>query len=315
MKRVLIDTDIGSDIDDALALLLAIHLKDVEILGITTVYGPTELRAKIARKIVAAAGLNTPVAAGDSEPMLSLMPVWTAGTEGEGILTKDEIEAPLSEFNVSDDAKNLIVDQVMAHPKEVTLVALGALTNVANALQSSPQLVDSLKEIVFMGGGLTYPQSLPTTLVDGQTYRARHSHNILCDMAAARVVFQSGVPMRVVTNDATCRYWLEGRAIERFRQAKIPHVRIVGRMLDVWLRYRSALFDEPIRGTCPHDCFAMAVAVSRVSYKSALGVLNVEPDDASTEFVLMKESHLELVFAEDGDAFLSWLGECLHTPD
>ncbi len=315
MKRVLIDTDIGSDIDDALALLLAIHLKDVEILGITTVYGPTELRAKIARKIVAAAGLNTPVAAGASEPMLSLMPVWTAGTEGEGILTKDEIEAPLDMFNVIDDATSLIMDQVMTHPKEVTLVALGALTNVAKALESSPHLIDDLKEIVFMGGGLTYPQSLPPTLFSGQSYRARHSHNILCDMAAASRVLQSGVPMRVVTNDATCRYWLEGHAIDRFRQTKVPHVRLVGRMLDVWLRYRSALFSEPIAGTCPHDCFAMAVAVNRVPYKSASGVLNVEPDDASTEFLLKKESHLEIVFAEDGDAFLPWLGERLHTPD
>jgi len=313
MKHIIIDTDIGSDIDDALALLLATQIRDIDILGITAVYGPTDLRAKIARKLMSAAGLNTPIAAGASEPMLSPMPIWTAGTEGEGILTKDEIETPLGKLNISSDATGLIVSRARAHPKEVTLVALGALTNVAKALAAEPRLVDNLKEVVFTGGGLTYPQGVPATLLSGQSYHARHSHNVLCDIIAARRVFQSGVRMRIVTNDATCRYWLEGRVIERFHQAKVPHVRLVGTMLDIWLRYRSALFGEPVKGTCPHDCLTMAVAVNRVLYKSARGVLSVDYDDGSTEFKLQDESPLELVFAEDGDSFLPWLGDRLHT--
>lgn len=311
MKRIFIDTDIGSDIDDALALLLALHLDDVEILGITTVYGPTDIRAKIVHKIVSAAGMDIPVAAGEGEPMGSLMPVWVAGTEGQGVLTEDEMDAPLDDLGIDTEATSLLSSQVLNHSGEVTLVALGALTNVARALVKEPLLLKSLHELVFMGGGLTYPKNPPTTLKEGEYYRAKHTHNVLCDMIAAREVLRSGIPMRLVTNDATCSCWLEGPGIDCFREAKTPPIQIVGRMLDIWLAYRSNLFGEPITGTCPHDALTLAAAVGRVQHKSARGDLTIDID-ASTEFHLNDDSFLELIIAVDEEKFLPWLSERLH---
>ncbi|MFX1253481.1 MAG: nucleoside hydrolase, partial [Promethearchaeota archaeon] len=275
MKRIFIDTDIGSDIDDALALLLALHLADVEILGINTVYGPTELRAKIAHKVVSAAGQNIPIAAGESEPRYSPIPVWVAGTEGVGVLTENETKAPLANFGISTDPVKLLTTQALTYPGEVTLVALGALTNVARALEEEPQLVSALREIVFMGAGLTYPKPIefPMTLDKNEIYHAGPSHNIRCDVIAARQVLASSIPKRIVTNDATTRLWLEGSGIERFRTANAPHIQLVGQMLDIWLEYRSNIFHQPIRGTCPHDPFTLAVAVDRVQYESVRGVL------------------------------------------
>ncbi|MFX0093734.1 MAG: nucleoside hydrolase [Candidatus Hodarchaeota archaeon] len=316
MKRIFIDTDIGSDIDDALALLLALHLKDVKILGINTVYGPTDIRAKIAHKIISTAKRTIPVAAGESEPIFSPLPVWVAGTEGVGILTETEAKAPLGDFNISNDPVKLLTSQVLAHSGEVILLALGALTNVAKALKEEPQLIGALSEIVFMGGGLTYPDRIefPLTLHKDEIYHAHPSHNIRCDVIAARQVLQSGIPMRIVTNDATTRLWLEGSGIELFQTTKTPHVQLVGQMLDIWLDYRSNIFHQPIHGTCPHDPFTLAVAVGRVEYESVRGVLTVQ-DDSSTDFHIDDNSPVELIIAGKEEKFLSWLSERLHIPE
>jgi purine nucleosidase len=114
------DTDIGSDIDDALALLLLLHLQGVSLLGVTTVYGNVLLRAKIARRIIQAAGKDVPVVVGTGVPMDSPFPVWHTGEEGMGLITYDDIEAPPSKFNLGDNAPAFLVDQVMPRPGQVT---------------------------------------------------------------------------------------------------------------------------------------------------------------------------------------------------
>ena len=176
-------------------------------------------------------------------------------------------------------------------------------------------VMKALKEVVFMGGGLTYPKPPPESLVEREVYRSRHSHNILCDMAAARQVLNSGVPMRIVTNDVTSQFWLEGAGIERFKDATLPHAKIVGQMLDVWLEYRSNLFNNPIKGTCPHDAFTLAVALNRVEYSSYRGTLDVDYDDAGILFQFDGSSEVELVISERRDQFLSWLIQHLHEPE
>jgi inosine-uridine nucleoside N-ribohydrolase len=133
-------------------------------------------------------------------------------------------------------------------------------------------------------------------------------------MAAAQQVLASGLPMRIVTNDATCQLWLEGTGITRFQTTTLPHVKIVGQMLDVWLRYRSKIFNQKIKGTCPHDAFTLAVALNRVQYSSCNGVLEVDTDDAGTTFKLSAGSPIELVVSESGNQFMPWFIKHLHEP-
>ncbi len=310
MVFLVIDTDIGSDIDDALALLLAFHLTDVNILGITTVYGDSALRAKIACKIVQAAGLDIPIAAGIEEPQGSPLPIWYAGTEGQGVLTPEEVKAPLSDFSINDNAVDLLIETVLAQPGKVTVVALGALTNIAQAIDVEPRFATALGELVFMGGSIVFPGEWPASLELSKAYCAGPSHNIRCDVVAARKVLAAGVPMRIVTNDATRHYWLDGPPIERFRTASHPAVRIVGDMLEIWLEYRSQAFGRPIRGTCPHDPLTLAVACHRVKYESVRGTFKIF-DDGDTEFQSSNDSHLEFVVREHGNRFLPWLIERL----
>ena len=138
--KILFDTDIGSDIDDALALLLLLHLPQVELLGVTTVYGQVDIRAKVARRILDSAGVAVPVVMGESQPIHSPMPVWHAGTEGRGVLTAEDVAAPLERFNMSDGADEFIIEMIDANPGEVIIASLGALTNIARAVRHRPDI-------------------------------------------------------------------------------------------------------------------------------------------------------------------------------
>ena len=162
-KRILLDTDIGSDIDDALALLLLLHMQDVELLGVTTVYGNVELRAKIAKRILQAAGVNVPVVVGEPNPLASPEPIWHAGVEGVGLLSAAEIDAPISEFDVQYDAPAFIARQAMSSPEKITIVAIGALTNIAEALEREPGLSGTVDRLVLMGAGVTFREPVPTS--------------------------------------------------------------------------------------------------------------------------------------------------------
>ncbi len=310
MFPLVIDTDIGSDIDDALALLLAFHIAGVKILGITTVYGDSALRAKIAYKLVQATGKDIPIAAGIDQPLGSSFPIWFSGKEGEGVLTQEEVKAPLSDFGIGDNAVDFLIETVLSQPGEITLVALGALTNIAQAIDTEPRFAKSLRELVFMGGSIVYPGKWPSILVPGEVYWAGPSHNIRCDVEAARKVLSAGFPTRVVTNDATRHYWLEGPPIERFKITPHPAPNLVGLMLEKWLEYRSHAFGKPIRGTCPHDPLTVAVACNRVKYESVRGTFKVL-DDGDSEFQTSNTSHLEFIVGEKGNQFLPWLIERL----
>jgi hypothetical protein len=93
------------------------------------------------------------------------------------------------------------------------------------------------------------------------------------------------------------------------------HAKIVGQMLDVWLEYRTNLFNSTIKGTCPHDAFTLPVVLNRVRYSSYRGTLDVDCDDAGTLFQVDNNSILELVVSERSNQFLPWLAQQLHEPE
>ena len=314
--KILFDTDISSDIDDALALLLILHLRDVDLLGVTTVYGNVALRAKVAREILRADGRSAPVRAGVGIPMQSQFPIWHSGTEGIEILDEEQVKAPLRRFGVGEDAAGFLVDQVQNHPGEITLISLGALTNVAHAMQADPRFATSLKRLVFMGAGVTYDKPMPVPLVTETEYFARASHNVRCDSEAAQRVFASEVQITVLTNDVTSRLWWDGEAVQLFCQSRTPAaVRCVAKLLKVWLEYRSELFGEPITGTCPHDALTVAEAVKPGCFVDyTRGWIKVLPDGATTFTVDPNGPHQAGVDVNAGN-FFDWFNPRMLLPE
>lgn len=176
MPTVILDTDIGSDVDDALALGMLLGADEVDLLGITTVYGDTQLRAKIATHLCSIAERKIPVFAGDSAP-LSGDQVWLSGLEGQGIEN-------LHIHNVSPySGVDFLVHAVNARPRQVDLMAIGPLTNIARAIYSSKEFSQNIKQLWIMGGDFS---------------ESKIEHNFKCDTIAAKAVLESNIPIKIL---------------------------------------------------------------------------------------------------------------------
>jgi purine nucleosidase len=207
IRRVILDTDIGTNPDDYLALALVLASPELELLAVTTAYGDVAVRARIALKLLRLRGLHgLPVAMGADRPLLRQRPVYWAGHEGQGLLEPaDEALQPSKQHAV-----DLIVEAVTAHPREITLVAIGPLTNVALAFLREPRLAGSLAGLVVMGGvvGGAHALHLPWT-----------EHNFRSDPEAAQIVLSAGAPVTIVPLDITTQLRIRPHDLERIRAA------------------------------------------------------------------------------------------------
>lgn len=306
--KLVVDTDIGSDIDDALALLLLLHLADAELVGLTTVYGKVDLRARIARGILEVADRQVPVIVGEGQPMRPAFPVWHTGLEGVGLLNEADLAASHPTLDISENAPAFIVENVLRCPSEVTLIALGAMTNVARALEVEPRITHLLDRLVFMGAGITYADPVPARIVAGAIYESKRSHNVGCDVEAARRVFASGIPIQVLTNDVTTRLWWDGPSVQNLIAAtEPPESAAVGKLLRVWLDYRTQIFGQPVTGTCPHDPLTAAEAVYPGRFVEYVqGWIRIL-DDGSSNFQLDPDGPHQVGIRVAEERFLEWM--------
>lgn len=188
-EKVIIDTDIGDDVDDAFALALAVKSPELEILGVTTTFGDTETRAKIVDRFLGEVGrADIPVMAGKATATKN--PMSQRRYAEAGHFAKDS----------HGDAADFILSQIRAHQGEITLIAIGPLMNVGAAIDKDAATFRKLKCVVLMGGsirrgygdlGYTAPV-LPMP-----------EWNILNDVASAQKLFASGVPLFVMPLDST----------------------------------------------------------------------------------------------------------------
>jgi purine nucleosidase len=194
-ERIIIDTDIGGDIDDAFAIALALQSPDLRILGISTASGDTTARAKIVDEMLGQSDhKDIPVVVGNPNNLrFSSQYIGRQGRFGEMGRFAKATHPPAVDF---------ISDQINSFPNQITLVTMGPLTNVAALIDKDPQAVKRLKRIVMMGG------SIATAYNEGINH-AVPEYNIFADIPAAQKVFQSGVPIYVMPLDSTLQLKLD----------------------------------------------------------------------------------------------------------
>src|SRR6266446_5106534 len=189
--RLIIDTDPG--VDDALALLLAMRSPELKIEAITAVAGnvPLDLTLPNALRMVEIAGrTDIPVAAGARAPLVRRL-VTAAYAHGENGLGGAVFPEPKTK-PVAEPAAVLIRQIIGKFPGEVTLLTIGPLTNIATALNADPELAGMVRSLVMMGGSLSGGNITPAA-----------EFNVYVDPEAARIVFQSGIPVTMVGLDVT----------------------------------------------------------------------------------------------------------------
>ena len=240
-RKILLDTDIGTDVDDCLALALILASPELELLGVTTVYGDVALRGRMVMKLLQLRGASgAPVCLGATRPLLGKRSVYWAGHEGKGLLTpEDKALQPAAEH-----AADFIVRTVMAQPDEVILAAIGPLTNVALAFLKEPRLAQKLAGLTIMGGVVGGSQALHLPWTE---------HNIRCDPEAAHIVFSSGAPITVTPLDVTLQVRIRRDDVARIRAAGDPFHAAVA---DQVVRYPR--FVELGGWTYLHDPLAVA---------------------------------------------------------
>ena len=186
MRRIIVDTDIGTDVDDLWTLAVAAGRSDVDLAAVTVVYGGVGLRARLASLALNGMGVSIPVARGASNPMSNKEVMW-AGFEGIGISGLDDASAG------SDDAVDLLCSLTAADPGNIDVVAIGPLTNIAAAIERDSSFVLNVRRLTIMGG---------------EFGREWAEHNVSSDVVASRIVFDSGIPLTVMPLDQTLRVML-----------------------------------------------------------------------------------------------------------
>jgi purine nucleosidase len=190
-RRIIIDTDPG--IDDAIAILIALRSPELHVEALTTVAGNVtlDLASDNARRLLSLAHrADVPVARGAARPLRKILHTATYW-HGPGGIGGADLPRPQAAFD-RRSATELISEVARRHPHDLTLVALGPLTNLAVALRQDPALRHELTEIIVMGGSTT-----------GGNETAAAEFNFFVDPDAARLVFESGVPVTMVGLNAT----------------------------------------------------------------------------------------------------------------
>jgi len=182
-QLAIIDTDIGDDIDDAFALALALRSPELKILGVTTAFGDTELRARLVDRYLAAVGRkDIPVAAG-------------VATSARNVFTQAAYARQQPERKHPDGVAFLL-DQIRKHPGEITIIAIGPEGNLGAAIQRDAATFRKVRRVVLMGGSVYRGYG-------NEHQPPQPEWNILCDPAAAKALFTSGVPIFMMPLDST----------------------------------------------------------------------------------------------------------------
>ena len=208
-KRIIIDTDPG--IDDSLAILLALASPEIQLEGLTVVHGNSSTHQGTinALSILELAGAShIPVARGCELPLVqpSLLAPETHGNTGLGYA---QLPGPRSK-PIVQHGSDFLIEKIMSNPGEITLVAIGPLTNVALAIRKEPRIVQAVRELIIMGGAIRH-EGNTTPLAEFNTYVDPH---------AAHIVYHSGMPITLTPLDVTYQCILLAEDVERIKEVE-----------------------------------------------------------------------------------------------
>jgi len=254
MHKIILDTDIGTDVDDALALAVLLGSKEVDLIGISTVYGDVLLRSAIAMHLCSLVNRAIPTYLGESNP-ISGREVWMSGSEGKNY------ENLKSYSHESKGAVEYLVQTINANPQLIEILAIGPLTNVALAIKSSPDFIKNAKRIWIMGGDFT---------------QSRVEHNFKCDTTAAKIVLESQIPISILDLPNSQKTIIRMPEIDRIKDAQNLGPLLYSEIMS-WIQPRNQDW------TIPHDPIA-ALAMIAPEYFDASPIGQVTIDDDGKSF-------------------------------
>lgn len=253
MKKVILDVDTG--IDDALAIGYAIRSKKLELLGITTCFGNVRVNdaTRNTNFIIHLFNEDIPIYAGAEGPIsgkdLDLdVAQRVHGVDGLGNRLRNLQQT--NRMIEKKDAATFIIDSIKQYPKEITLIFVGPLTNLATVVKKAPEVMNLVKEVVIMGGAITVPGNV----------RAHAEANIYSDPEAARFVFQSGLPITLVGLDVTMKTLLPRKYVHEWENSNSEIAQFYASITNHYINAYEE-FQPGIGGCGLHDPLAVGVVI------------------------------------------------------
>ena len=234
MTKILLDTDIGTDVDDAVCLAYLLSHPECELLGITTVTGEAVKRASLASVLCQAAGREVPIFPGAEHPMLGeqRQPI----AQQAAALPRWPHESQFPEGQAVD----FLAQTIRSHPGEVILLTIGPLTNIGQLFSKHPEIVSLLGGLVIMGGSFGEEQ--------------RVEWNIAGDPQASEIVYQTPVrPHRSLGLNVTQKVVMPAEDVRQKFSA--PLMKPVLDMAEIWFEifYPSITFHDPLAAATVFD--------------------------------------------------------------
>ncbi|XP_028776653.1 probable uridine nucleosidase 2 [Neltuma alba] len=264
-KKIIIDTDPG--IDDAMAIFLALRSPELEVIGLTTIYGNvyTTLATRNALHLLEVAGrTDIPVAEGSHVTLTKGTKLRIAdfvhGADGLG----NQNFPPPKGKHIEESAVDFLIRQAKINPGKVTVVALGPLTNIALAIQQDPDFSKNIGQIFLLGGAFA---------VNGNVNPAAEA-NIFGDPDAADVVFTSGADIVAVGINVTHQVVLTAADREKLASSKGKFAQYLNKILDVYFSYHFEAYDTA--GVYLHDPTTLLAAVNPSLLTYAEGTVRVQ---------------------------------------
>ncbi|CAM8912167.1 unnamed protein product [Rhodiola kirilowii] len=264
-RKIIIDTDPG--IDDAMAIFLALQSPEVEVIALTTIFGNvcTSLATRNSLHLLEVAGrTGIPVAEGSHVAITKGIELHIAdfihGADGLG---NQNFPPPRSQ-KIEQSAADFLVDQANKFPGQVTVVALGPLTNIATAMQLDPEFAQRIGQIILLGGAFG---------VNGNVNPAAEA-NIYGDPDAADIVFTSGANIFAVGINVTHQVVLTDTDRAKLSKSNGRFAQYLNQILDVYFAYHRDAYNT--EGVYLHDttCIAAAINPSLITFTE--GVVRVQ---------------------------------------
>lgn len=297
LPKVIIDTDIGDDIDDSFALLLSILSEKMEILGITTCFRDTFKRAQIVKALLKTLNKNIDVYAGSTLPMNNQI-VYADFDKFDinGNVIMPYYFEEMSTYKIpTKSAIDFIIETANLYPNEVTIISIGPLTNLAKVMQKDLKSFNKIKDILFMGGQ-------PTT--------SFKEWNIRCDVEAACLVFSGKVPMKSVGLNVTSKCKLSKNAVDNVLNSKSnSYDHLLSKMAKAYLDFfkgnRLPVMHDPLTIACMLGDFC--------EFKKCKIDIELEGKNRGQSIVNphSKNQTIEVAYAVDEERFLEYLSSTI----
>ncbi|KAG5583091.1 hypothetical protein H5410_053718 [Solanum commersonii] len=341
-EKIIIDTDPG--IDDSMAILMAFQTPEVEILGLTTIFGNATTKAATRNALIlceTAGYPDIPVAEGSLETLKRGEPHiadFVHGSDGLGNLF---LPSPNSK-KIEKCASEFLVDKISEYPGEVSILALGPLTNLALAVKRDSNFASKVKRVVILGGsffalGNANPAA-EANVCDRLSLGLRFHRNqyidslnidnvhIYGDPEAADIVFTSGANIDVVGINITTQIKMTDADLDELRQSEGKHAKL---LCDMCKFYRDFhVKSEGVYGVFPHDpvTFVALVRPDLFTYKK--GVVRVETQGICVGHTLLDQglkkwntsnpwtefSPVSVAWTVDVDEVLNYIKKMLMQP-